>query len=522
MDYSKAKSIRGKSLTDMMLSEMETSGITKSVGKVVSKKIQAKATGIKEKFDPLNIVKFVTGGSKLATGIAGKLTGRSQADIDYFTGRKSNKRNVRTATAIQRPIGSSFDSTATQLLNQIYDFMVKTKDEDKEIRQIERSFQEEKENEKEKKHKEFVSTLKEFVEKRSEPEIRVIGQKEPGVLEKISDMLGSFASGVKSFISSIGSFVTNLFEFLAKTVIAKMLLSFFNKIKGWLESGLIKIFAEVTKSIFKLMTTNIWKILSKAIGIGGSLLATTLRFLANPVTLAIIVALVAGYAALKALEYTDNWFTGHIEEKTKELTGYLKNDDALEEQKRKFNPDGTLNESWLRDKKNIQMRIDRVNGELSQLYSDFELKKELEAKGVNRENIKEKLREVSAERELNLQKESIDTESDTLDLNFKDIINRNLLKEPSDVTPTAPEVDEILKNAPKLELMNIPSRVSGMIDENVSLSRETMFGENDMMAGTNIINQTNTTPPTIKNRMTPVTAKVRDDTPIFKRAFGMA
>ena len=87
MDYRQAKRIRERSLSDVIAANLvagETTGSAFKKG--ISQKIGAKFTAVKEKFDPLNIVKFMTGGSKLAPALLGRMLGRSQRDIEYFAG----------------------------------------------------------------------------------------------------------------------------------------------------------------------------------------------------------------------------------------------------------------------------------------------------------------------------------------------------------------------------------------------------------------------------------------------------
>ena len=86
MDYGQAKKIRGKSF-GTLLAEQE-GGAFSSLNKAISLKSQAKMEGLKETFDPMNIVKFMTGGSNWAPALLGKLTGRKQKSIDYFSGVK--------------------------------------------------------------------------------------------------------------------------------------------------------------------------------------------------------------------------------------------------------------------------------------------------------------------------------------------------------------------------------------------------------------------------------------------------
>ena len=82
LTYQKARRIRGTKLTDLLADQLlYEPTVTKAIGKTISLKTQAKIKGIKEKFDPLNIVKFLTFGSKLGPALYGKLAGRDIREI---------------------------------------------------------------------------------------------------------------------------------------------------------------------------------------------------------------------------------------------------------------------------------------------------------------------------------------------------------------------------------------------------------------------------------------------------------
>ena len=88
LTYQKARRIRGTKLTDLLADQLlYEPTIGKAVKKTISLKVQSNIKGIKESFDPLNIVKFLTGGSKLGPALYGKIMGRNIRDIEYFTGR---------------------------------------------------------------------------------------------------------------------------------------------------------------------------------------------------------------------------------------------------------------------------------------------------------------------------------------------------------------------------------------------------------------------------------------------------
>ena len=78
----------------------EGRGLGSAIRATSSERSRARTMAYKEKFDPLNIVKFMTGGSKFATALYGSMSGRTQQDIQYFAGTKKAKEVGGTATRI--------------------------------------------------------------------------------------------------------------------------------------------------------------------------------------------------------------------------------------------------------------------------------------------------------------------------------------------------------------------------------------------------------------------------------------
>ena len=142
MDYQAAKEIRGRSLTSLITSRMMAGrGVGSSISKSISLKMRAKATGIKEKFDVMNIARFMTGGSRFATVAVGKLTGRSKKDIEYFAGTK------KKYSRINRPEKTSEKLNATSIgtLSDMLTFFQLIDKRDTKRRELDRAFAEEKE-----------------------------------------------------------------------------------------------------------------------------------------------------------------------------------------------------------------------------------------------------------------------------------------------------------------------------------------------------------------------------------------
>ncbi len=142
MSYQMAARLKNQSLSSVIADQLISGeGYGSSISKAIGLKTQARVTRLKAKFDPLNIAKFMTGGSRLGPAIVGKLLGRSRKDIEYFTGRA---RPVSTTTKIGKLESTGGDSSGMDgMLNKIYDFMKKNREEDIIDRQKKNNFAEE-------------------------------------------------------------------------------------------------------------------------------------------------------------------------------------------------------------------------------------------------------------------------------------------------------------------------------------------------------------------------------------------
>lgn len=153
MDYRQAKKIREKSF-GTLLAEQE-GGIASSIRATISQRTKAKMTGMQEKFDPLNIAKIITGGSNWAPALLGKLTGRKQSSIDYFSGVK--RRDKGTAERLAKTQIDNGDFLG--ILMSIESLLHKTREDDKLKAQEEKNFEEERNLEKQRRHKELISAI---------------------------------------------------------------------------------------------------------------------------------------------------------------------------------------------------------------------------------------------------------------------------------------------------------------------------------------------------------------------------
>jgi len=167
-DYKKAAETRKRgilgNITDNIVAGNSVRGSIKSG---ISDSFKAKATGLKEKFDPINIAKTFTG--NLGGAIVGKMMGRSMEDIAHFSGIKLKEKsagqvgNVNTAlyTTIARSSrmrkGDSLSDVATKLL-----FFVKSSREEKiKQEELDKDFDKTKHEKEKERHEQLLEAIEE-------------------------------------------------------------------------------------------------------------------------------------------------------------------------------------------------------------------------------------------------------------------------------------------------------------------------------------------------------------------------
>ena len=214
----------GSVIADQLISG---EGYGASIGKAIGLKTKARATRLKAKFDPLNIAKFMTGGSRLGPAILGKMTGRSRKDIEYFTGRA---RPVSTSTKIGKLEKDGGDSSGmNEMLNKIYEFMKKNREEDTVAREKKNNFAEERMMEAERtadrRHKDLLKAIEQLkkdlipvqtAEKVSEQDSSILGdladmKRVYEVLKTAGGWLMTVMSGPLGLASSIAALILTPF-----------------------------------------------------------------------------------------------------------------------------------------------------------------------------------------------------------------------------------------------------------------------------------------------------------------------
>ena len=155
MEYQKAKDSRGTSFGDLMAKKLiDGGGIGESLKSTISDKTKAKMTGFKQAFDPLNMAKFMTGGSSLGPALLGKILGRSKKDIKFFAGKT---RKGRGGSTLDNLMGE--DNEISSILLNIEDLLKKSLEDDQFQKDKENNFAEERESERLRRHKELMEAI---------------------------------------------------------------------------------------------------------------------------------------------------------------------------------------------------------------------------------------------------------------------------------------------------------------------------------------------------------------------------
>jgi hypothetical protein len=235
-------------ITNRLVNEQGTgASISGSIGRGISESFKAKITGIKEAFDPLNLVRKLTG-SRTLTALAGRGLGRSKEDMKYFTGNrdlKSGRKNSRQvaggidAKALYTKIGEgarprlrTHDSVA-DVLAKLYNLILTTNLRQLKDKKIEKNFRKEQESEKERRNKELIKALTGL--KTSSVTV-VKGAEGPSFF----DMIKMAIDGVKTWVDN---FVNGLFGWLNPLKWLQKLgwLAAFESLEG-LAGSILKIF----------------------------------------------------------------------------------------------------------------------------------------------------------------------------------------------------------------------------------------------------------------------------------------
>lgn len=211
MNYQEARNIRGKGYISHLTDKLsEGQGFGSALKSTISEKSKARSVGWKETFDPMNIAKFMTGGSKFAPALLGSMTGRSKQDMQYFAGSPKAKNVDNTATKI----GSlEVDNKVLDVLLKIYDLMKSVNENDTKRREEENNKKEEINLEKERRHKELIEAI---TGKKKQTAAPATATKEEGggilatIMGIVTGLIGDAIKGVMSVVEGITGFIEML------------------------------------------------------------------------------------------------------------------------------------------------------------------------------------------------------------------------------------------------------------------------------------------------------------------------
>lgn len=207
--YEEADITGQKSLMQIASEKMMAGqGIGSSIKGAISEKMAAKATRIKRRFDPMNLLSKIPGVGKLAATAYGMKRGRSAEDISYFTGVHAPPEMEQEESATpQRKSGdgekskaSKMERGSTGVLKDIYKILSDKFEEEKTIRETEESFKEEEKAENERRHKELIDAI---LKGKKPKEKKVEKKEEDSLMYKLGFFLGKLFNTLKDAFTNI-------------------------------------------------------------------------------------------------------------------------------------------------------------------------------------------------------------------------------------------------------------------------------------------------------------------------------
>lgn len=230
--YEEADVIRQKSLMQIASERMLAGqGLGGSIKGAITDKLQAKATGIQRRFDPMNILSKIPGVGKLAATAYGKAKGRSAADISYFTGvhaPEPMEKEESEKSGFMRRLGSGKKKETTtkisgsnkmvSILKDIQQTIAEKFEEDTRIRETKEAFEEEQIQETERRHRELIDAIikgtrpKDSKAKKEEKKGGIfdmignfLSKSFGSLMTKVGPILMKFGGGLMSLLGSLGS-----------------------------------------------------------------------------------------------------------------------------------------------------------------------------------------------------------------------------------------------------------------------------------------------------------------------------
>ena len=229
MSYQQGRRIRDTGLKELITQNIVSGqGVGKAIRSSISQSFKAKVTGIKEKFDPLNIAKALTG--NLGAAVLGRVLGRSDKDIQYFAGgRRGNYAGNVTQdsdlSAIQPALYTKVAEGQNQrmkkgegvasVLGKLYNLMKLSYTEEEKRRELDINFKYKQEQQKEKWHKELLEAITGI--KGTGSATKVTKPKSGGLLGGLGDMFKKIKDMIDKAITDLKTLLEPLLDF-AKTI----------------------------------------------------------------------------------------------------------------------------------------------------------------------------------------------------------------------------------------------------------------------------------------------------------------
>ena len=238
MSYQRAQGLKNKGLGSLIVDRIISGeGVGRSIRIAISDKTVAKFTRIKEKFDPLNIAKAL--GGRLGAYAVGRLTGRSNEDISYFTGRRIKARQVESRMNPLVTKVSEGDRRKLKrgdgladVMSKIYNLIKANIEEQRLHHEVEHNLNIDKEKQRKKWHKDLINALSGFnvkVGTTAKPE------KREGFLDDIIKFITDEIGKLKELFGPVLTFFNDI-----RKLFGEGLMKSFSMLKNLLENPFIR------------------------------------------------------------------------------------------------------------------------------------------------------------------------------------------------------------------------------------------------------------------------------------------
>lgn len=215
LSYSGAREIRQSGLSNQ-ITERLLSGesVSSSFSQSISESMMANVAGIKEKFDPLNIAKVLTGGSVLGPALLGRMMGRSSEDIGHFsTGKAKQKKDPLFLGTVKRyQENIKVNDTFADALGKLYTLFKTIDDHEKLSAQLRKDFAQERAEEEQRRNEEVLRQIKKVAMKAKRINDKAKKEKSeekpkeegPTITQKVTETASRIPAMVKGAVGALG------------------------------------------------------------------------------------------------------------------------------------------------------------------------------------------------------------------------------------------------------------------------------------------------------------------------------